>query len=68
VANTDTEPQLSVAVGMAHCAAAQLPDVVKAILGGQDEKTGLMVSLAHGFWTLMTNEQVARLFIESVAV
>jgi hypothetical protein len=61
-------PQLSVAVGGVQVAIADVSDVVKDTLVGQVDKTGFVVSVAHGFITVTVKEHVALLFLTSVAV
>jgi hypothetical protein len=59
VANVDTVPQSSVALGTVHCAAAQVVVVEEIeIFAGQPVKTGLVVSVAHGLLIVTENEQV----------
>jgi hypothetical protein len=60
-------PQLSVAVGVAHCAKAQESSVVKTILLGQEVKVGLLVSPWHKLLTVMVNSQPDVLFWASLA-
>jgi phosphoglycerate dehydrogenase-like enzyme len=61
-------PQLSVAVGGVQVAIADVSVVVKDIFIGQADKTGFVVSVEHGFMTVMVKEHVALLFFASVAV
>jgi hypothetical protein len=65
---TEGVPQLSVAVGAVHVTMADVSDIVLEILAGQAVKTGFIVSLAHGFMIVTVKEQVALLFLASVAV
>jgi hypothetical protein len=70
VLTTEGVPQLSVAVGAAHCAIAQLSIAVNTMFAGQFVKTGFTVSVAHGF-VLVTRtwkEHVAVLFLVSLPV
>jgi hypothetical protein len=68
VLDTEGVPQLSVAVGAVQVAIAAVSDVVLAIFAGQVVKIGFTVSVAHGFVTVIVKEQVALLFLASVAV
>jgi hypothetical protein len=61
-------PQLSVAVGAVQVSITAVSGVVLAILVGQFVKTGFVVSVAQGFVTVTVKEQVALLFLASVAV
>jgi hypothetical protein len=65
---TEGVPQLSVAVGGVQVAIADVSVVVKDTFVGQADKTGFTVSVAHRFITVMVKEQVAVLFLASVAV
>jgi hypothetical protein len=61
--------QLSVAVGAVHVAMTpDVSEIVLEILAGQADKTGFIVSIAHGLMTVTVNEQVDLLFLASVAV
>jgi hypothetical protein len=65
--DTEGSPQLSVAVGAAHCALAHESIVESVMFAGQLAKTGFIVSPKHGFLTVTVNEQgVAKLYFESL--
>jgi hypothetical protein len=70
VLTTEGVPQLSVAIGVAHCAIAQVSSVVKTIFVGQFVNTGFTVSEAHTLVlvTRTLKEQVAVLFLVSFPV
>jgi hypothetical protein len=70
VPNTEGVLQLSVAVGAAHCAMAHVSAVLRTIFAGQFAKTGLIVSLKHGFVfvTVTVKVQIAVLFRVSLPV
>jgi hypothetical protein len=61
-------PQLSVAVGGVQVAIADVSVVVKDMFVGQADKTGFVVSVAHGFITVTVKEHVDLLVFKSVAV
>jgi hypothetical protein len=65
---TEGVPQLSVAVGGVQVAIADVSVVVKDTLVGQADKTGFVVSVAHGFITVTVKVHVAVLLLASVAV
>jgi hypothetical protein len=72
VLTTEGVPQLSVAIGIVHCAMAQVSRVVKTILVGQVTKVGLMVSASQAVIldapTVTVNEHWDLLLLASVAV
>jgi hypothetical protein len=59
---------LSVAVGGVQVAIADVSVVVKDMLVGHADKTGFVVSVAHGFMTVTVKEHVDLLLLASVAV
>jgi phosphoglycerate dehydrogenase-like enzyme len=61
-------PQLSVAVGGVQVAIADVSVVVKDMFVGHADKTGFVVSVAHGFMTVTVKEHVTLLLLASVAV
>ena len=63
-----TMPQLSTAVGAFQVIATDVSGIVFVIETGQLYKTGLMVSLKHGFDTVTLNVQSAVLPFASFAV
>jgi hypothetical protein len=68
VVDTEGVLQLSVAVGAVHMTITVVSEIVFDTFAGQAVKMGLMVSVAHGFVTVTVKEQVALLFLSSVAV
>jgi hypothetical protein len=68
VLDTEGVLQLSVAVGAVHVATETVSVIVLEIFAGQLVKTGFIVSVEHGFVTVTVKEQVALLFLSSVAV
>jgi hypothetical protein len=61
-------PQLSVTVGVAHCAIAHESVVFKTIFTGQLAIRGFVVSVAQGLVTVTVNEQMPVLLFASFAV
>jgi hypothetical protein len=59
---------LSVAVGGVQVAIAIVSAVVKDTFVGQADKTGFVVSVAHGLITVTVKEHVLELLLPSVAV
>jgi hypothetical protein len=60
--------QLSIATGITQVVFTQESKLVKTTLVGQKAKRGLMVSFAQGLVTVTVKEQVAVLFLVSLAV
>jgi hypothetical protein len=65
---TVTMPQLSSAVGAVHVSAMAVSGIVLTIDAGQLYKTGLIVSLKHGFETVTLKVHKAVLPFASLAV
>jgi hypothetical protein len=68
LAESVTVPQLSSADGALQVIATAVSGIVLTMLSGQLYKTGLMVSLKHGFDTVTLKVHVATLFLASLAV